>query len=86
MIHLFKTKYIFIGGDWHGTDSDVSADDVPMHMDAGKDDHPNTQRSPKPNRKYEKDEKNKELKQDKASERRLESGGRRDNRDNYTPR
>ncbi|KAF5307353.1 hypothetical protein FQR65_LT07070 [Abscondita terminalis] len=64
--------------EWHGTDSDVSVDDMSVSTESGRDD-----RSLRA-KKLEKDEKNKEVKQDKfiSGERKLDSN----RRENYVPR
>ncbi|KAF2905937.1 hypothetical protein ILUMI_00241 [Ignelater luminosus] len=74
------------GNEWHGTDSDVSIDEVSVSTESGKDERSGraSQRSPKTTKKFEKDEKNKESKLEKpsGSDRKFESG----RRDNYVPR
>ncbi|KAB0800432.1 hypothetical protein PPYR_06172 [Photinus pyralis] len=67
------------GGEWHGTDSDVSVEDVSVSTESGKDD-----RSRSSFKKGDKEEKNKEMKQEKV----LNSDRKYDfnRRDNYVPR
>lgn len=68
--------------EWHGTDSDISADELSQSADSAKDDKLK-QRSPKPLRKFDKDEKNKD-KLEKPLERKTEKLS--DNRKDYLPR
>ncbi|KAK4881051.1 hypothetical protein RN001_004370 [Aquatica leii] len=65
--------------EWHGTDSDVSVDEISVSTESGRDD-----RSLRTSKKFEKDEKNKETKQEKVvgGERKFDSN----RRDNYVPR
>lgn len=81
--------------DWHGTDSELSGDEVSVSTESGKEDrsgrHPQSQRSPKPTKKTDKDEKNKDLKLDKMSDRgkfdkRPYEQSSRTNRENFVPR
>ncbi|KAF5289512.1 hypothetical protein FQA39_LY15067 [Lamprigera yunnana] len=66
--------------EWHGTDSDVSIDEMSISTENGKDD----QSMKASSKKFEKDEKNKEVKQEKFGngDRKLDSN----RRDSYVPR
>ncbi|KAK5649329.1 hypothetical protein RI129_000358 [Pyrocoelia pectoralis] len=66
-------------GEWHGTDSDVSVEEVSISTESGKED-----RSRSSLKKIDKDEKNKEMKQEKV----LNTDRKYDfnRRDNYVPR
>lgn len=71
-------------GDWPGTDSEISADELSISIENIKDDKllRASARSPKP-KKSENNEKNKDLKQDKTIEHRLD---KQDTRKDYLPR
>lgn len=71
-------------GEWVATDSEGSMDEISISTESGKDDR-TSQKSPKPIKKLEKDEKNKEIKHEKPiSERKSEKYDAR--RDSYVPR
>lgn len=57
-------------GEFHGTDSEISADEMPVALDSNKDDHNmrSAQKSPKTGRKFDKEEIDKDFKQDKFIE------------------
>lgn len=64
-------------GDWIGTDSEGSLDEMSVSTESGKDER-NIQKSPRPGKKFDKDEKNEKMKGDKQK---MDS-----KRDNYVPR
>lgn len=70
--------------EWHGTDSEISADEMSQSAESIKDDKSRQmQRSPKTVRKLDKDEKNKEIKHEKLGDRKSD---KQDGRKDYLPR